>query len=69
MCCVKTHCLLSLQGGYDQRGVVLRGLVGDCGKDFLMKRIVLLSLTSRFTESAVNLTFTALLFSFGSYQS
>ena len=60
--CVKTHCLLSCQGGYDHRGVLLRGLVGDCGKDFLLKRIVLLIPTSRFTESAVNVKFTALLF-------
>ena len=28
--CVKTHCLLSLQGGYDHRGVNVRGLIDDC---------------------------------------
>ena len=27
--CVKTHCLLSLQGGYDHRGVNVKGHTGQ----------------------------------------
>ena len=36
VCCVKTHCLLSLHGGYDHRGVNVRGEpVGDSGKEIV----------------------------------
>ena len=36
-CCavrVVAGCLSSISGGYDHRGVILTGLVGDYGKDF-----------------------------------
>ena len=34
---VVAGCEMSISGGYDHRGVVLRGLVGDLRKDFYDK--------------------------------